>query len=424
MRLKSITNAITLVLAVIGCIVAIVLTFEKVQPKADIGCSKLGGDCAKTVQSSYGHLGPVPTSIFGLGMYITLLGLCIRRNGFVKAIKSLPPPAKDDVPNNEPLTAAPASSSYFGDAPPPPAPSAVESPMAAPIRRRLRLFDGLVCGIALTAVVISYWLQYVSLYVINSFCPWCFTSACLVTIILFIACYDFLIEGRQLDGEQKMLAGVTSFVVVCFALVFVPGITARIKNLTKPPANGPVPMQMRDILVENYLDYIGDRKADRILVEFGDYQCSHCKLAVPLVEALVKSSPIPVKAAFRNYPFEHHTFANQAALAAEAAREQGKFWQMHDLIYDHQDEMDKPEFSVDRFYQWAEDLGLNVVKFRQDMSSDKLIGRVARDHVAAQQTKLQYTPTFYLVTPTQINMVSGNEEFKKRLLNPKDAIWK
>ena len=74
MKLRSITNLLTLLLALAGCFVAIVLTYEEFHPKADIGCSKFGGDCEKTISSKYGHLGPIPTSIIGLGMYLTLAG--------------------------------------------------------------------------------------------------------------------------------------------------------------------------------------------------------------------------------------------------------------------------------------------------------------------------------------------------------------
>ncbi len=456
MTMRSITNFLTLLLALAGCVVAIVLTYEEYHPKADIGCSKLGGDCAKTIHSSYGHLGPIPTSLFGLGMYVTVAGLCIVRHNALRRARraemshSFPDPPAPNTGGDEPglsnlhdgeglETLSDESLIGIGlnlDEPP----RAVRSPAFSearlpdaptPIDPTVNRLNVGVWAIALSAVVISWWLQNASLFELCSFCPWCFSSATLVTLMFLVSSYDFLLAGRKLDGEQRLLAGVSAFIVVCFAFVATPVIFSRIKACG-PQRGAPdhivVDVDKRALILSSSVDYLkfkGDPKAKYALIEFGDYQCSHCKKSVERVDKLLKSPPAGgVRFAFRNFPFPKHPWALPSALAAEAAGEQGKFWQMHDLIFQNQEEMEKEDFRRDRFDQWAKSLGLDVKRFDKDSDSSKMLDRIKKDQNAADSTGLQITPSFYLVTPTQVTLLAGTDDLEKMWGDPKSPFWK
>ncbi len=414
MSVKSVTNNLTLLLALLGCVVAIVLTYEEFHPTADIGCSRFGGNCLRTVQSSYGKVGPIPTSVIGLGMYLTIAGLCLARGKELRARRRAEAScaqaysgaldADDTAARHEPA----------------------ESP-APPPGSSVRRIDALLWGISIAAIGVSWWLQYVALFTeLCSFCPWCFASAIIVTLIFGLTSYDFLIEGRTLDGEQKLLAAITAFIIVCFGFVFTPVLMGRIR-VCGPNTHSIAPevIKRRDVILVDYLKFRGDPKARYVLVEFADYQCPHCKKAAPKVEKLLQSPPNgPVRFAFRNFPLETHNWARAAAAAAEAAGEQGKFWEMHDLIFAHQEEMSKPGFDRERFDKWADELGLDVKRFNQDSDSRKITDRIVNDRVAGGLTGLTQTPTFYLVTPTQATRFTGEDEVEKVWRAPKSAYWK
>ncbi|HLJ57888.1 MAG TPA: vitamin K epoxide reductase family protein [Chthonomonadaceae bacterium] len=477
MTVRSITNYITMALALAGCVVAIVLTYEEYHPQADIGCSKLGGNCSKTIQSDYGHVGPVPTSVFGLAMYLAVGTLCFLRARAIRAGQAawddrafresghdaepaltpeqraaaaeLGQPAEwsvsSDADEGEAKAARAAKSvregdaiqdgqpgaapigGYFGPAVDERAPDFAEP--ANPARRRLDL--ALFC-IAAPAVAISWWLQYIALWQICSFCPWCFGSATLATLIFLLAAYDLFISGHRLEGEQRLLAGVAAFIVVCFGFVGTPIVIERTQvcGVKGPPGQEP-PDRSRDhralILGEkpaHHLDYRGDPKAKYTIVEFGDYQCTHCRKAIPILEALMKNPPDGgLRVAFRNYPFTFHTWAMQCALAAEAAGRQGKFWPMHDRIYAEQEVLDKPSFSRAKLDEWAASLGLNVKKFDSDYESTAVMDRVKEDQDAANDTRLSITPSFYLVTPTKMTRLDGTDIFENVVRDRKNAAW-
>ena len=161
------------------------------------------------------------------------------------------------------------------------------------------------------------------------------------------------------------------------------------------------------------------------MIEFADYQCPHCKKAAARVEELLKSPPKgPMRFAFRNFPLDAHQQARPAAMAAEAASKQGKFWEMHDLIFKHQDELEKSGFTNHRFEDWAGELKLDMDRFKKDSQSQEVADRVINDHVAGEVTGLSITPSFYIITPTRITLLSGIDALEAAWKDPNDKAWK
>jgi len=136
----------------------------------------------------------------------------------------------------------------------------------------------------------------------------------------------------------------------------------------------------------------GNAKAKVTLVEYGDYQCSHCGTAYPLIKQLLKEFNNELLFVFRNFPLQEiHPAAKHAALAAEAAAKQGKFWEMHDVIYENQDDL-----SDQSLVGYAEMLHLNIEKFEQDWKSPELISKVENDFESGIRSGVNGTPSFFI----------------------------
>lgn len=129
------------------------------------------------------------------------------------------------------------------------------------------------------------------------------------------------------------------------------------------------------------------------LVEYGDYQCPYCRQAHPMVQRLLKELRGELKFVFRHFPLkEIHALAKTAALSAEAAGQQGKFWQMHDLLFENQDRFNKKSIFLDL----AEELGLNLGIFIIDRRDEEIVNKVEKDFHSGIYSGVNRTPTFFL----------------------------
>ena len=139
----------------------------------------------------------------------------------------------------------------------------------------------------------------------------------------------------------------------------------------------------------------GNAESGLVLIEYSDFQCPACKAAEPAVSGLNDTFGEQVAVAYRNFPLRSiHPNAQIGAQAAEAAAIQGKFWEMHDLLFENQDEWSK-SFNPERYLvEYAETIGLNVDRFRYDLESDVVKDRVNADYDEAVALGLQGTPSF------------------------------
>lgn len=131
------------------------------------------------------------------------------------------------------------------------------------------------------------------------------------------------------------------------------------------------------------------------LVEFGDYECPACGYTAPIVAKVISEYP-QVNFIFRNFPLPMHKNALRAAYAAEAAGEQGKFWEMHDWLYQTQDKWGESDTAMDMFMAEAQTLGLDTAKFKKDVESNKYLDAINRDRNDGVALGIDSTPTFFL----------------------------
>ncbi len=151
----------------------------------------------------------------------------------------------------------------------------------------------------------------------------------------------------------------------------------------------------------------GSANAPVTLEEFGDFQCPPCgRLAGPLQE-IEKDYGTHLRVIFRNFPFAIHEHAREAAYAAEAAGLQGHFWEMHDLLYREQANWSKTKDVQPLFTSYAGMLGLNLDRFKKDMSSEKVKEKVESDQNRGEALGVKNTPTIFInnqsVPPTSLN---------------------
>lgn len=128
------------------------------------------------------------------------------------------------------------------------------------------------------------------------------------------------------------------------------------------------------------------------VVEFADFQCPYCQQAAGLSGALLKEFPNDVKFVFKHYPLGRHADAFKAATASWAAHQQGKFWEMHDLIY----RGDIAQLPVEKLRGYAEQLGLDMPRFDEDMKSLKAAQAVTLDKQLGKRIKVGGTPAYFV----------------------------
>ncbi len=128
------------------------------------------------------------------------------------------------------------------------------------------------------------------------------------------------------------------------------------------------------------------------LVEYGDYECPYCGAAYPIVKEVQSRMGDRLRFVFRNFPITtSHPHAEQAAETAECAAAQGRFWEMHDLLYENQARLRDPDL-----HGYAESLGLDVDRFDRELAGHIHAARVREDFMSGARSGVNGTPTFYI----------------------------
>jgi protein-disulfide isomerase len=136
----------------------------------------------------------------------------------------------------------------------------------------------------------------------------------------------------------------------------------------------------------------GPADAPLTLLEYGDYECPFCGAAYPIVKEVQSRLGERLRFVFRNFPITtSHPHAELAAEAAEAADAQGKFWEMHDLLYESQQHLEAADL-----HGYAEQLGLDVDRFDDELSRHVHAERVREDFMSGVRSGVNGTPTFYV----------------------------
>jgi protein-disulfide isomerase len=135
----------------------------------------------------------------------------------------------------------------------------------------------------------------------------------------------------------------------------------------------------------------GNREASVTIVEFSDFQCPYCARLDPTLKKVLKAYPNDVKLVYKDFPLSFHQNARNAAKAARAAGEQGKYWEMHDLIFENFSKLN------DAIYKdFATRLNLDINKFTADFNSNKYDALIQQDINLGRKAGVTGTPTLYM----------------------------
>lgn len=143
----------------------------------------------------------------------------------------------------------------------------------------------------------------------------------------------------------------------------------------------------------NHQDHrMGTNRAVATLVEYADYQCPYCGDAAQILKGVRQQLGDRLQFVFRNFPLaDAHPNALQAAEAAEAAGFQGKFWEMHDVLFEHQRQLDSAHL-----VRFARQLGLDLDRFEQDMKDHTAYARIQSNVESGRRSGVDQTPSFFI----------------------------
>ena len=136
----------------------------------------------------------------------------------------------------------------------------------------------------------------------------------------------------------------------------------------------------------------GPANATVTLVEYGDFECPHCRRAYPIVKEVRERLGPRLRFVFRNFPLtELHLHAEHAAEAAEAAGAQGKFWEMHDRLFERQFALED-----DHLIEYARELGLDAARFERELAAHTYKPKVRDDFMSGVRSGVNGTPTYFI----------------------------
>jgi protein-disulfide isomerase len=157
----------------------------------------------------------------------------------------------------------------------------------------------------------------------------------------------------------------------------------------------------------------GNKNAPAVLVDYSDFQCPSCAAYYPILKKLENDvGPEKLLFVYRNFPLTMiHKNAQLAAQSAEAAGKQGKFWEMHDKLFENQSAWSELADPKNTFVAYAADLKLNKDQFEKDLTSDEVVKSVQEDIDSGNEARVDATPTFFL-NGQPLPLTSNYEQLK------------
>jgi protein-disulfide isomerase len=189
----------------------------------------------------------------------------------------------------------------------------------------------------------------------------------------------------QLAALEEKLAAAEARITELEAVPEVPPTP-----VAPPVAGKPDPASTYKVTIDG-VQTKGPDTALVTVVIFSDFQCPFCSRVNPTLEQIVKDYGSDVRLAFQHNPLSFHTNAMPAAIAAEAAGEQGKFWEMHDKLFANQKDLTDKNFEA-----WAKDIGLDVKKFKEAVKDPAIKKRVEAQQALGVKLGARGTPAFFI----------------------------
>jgi len=217
-------------------------------------------------------------------------------------------------------------------------------------------------------------------------------------------------EAREREARRRKARKISKWIVT----IGVIGLAVILIVVLASRGGGEVDLTVDESGISDSDWVKGNPEGAITLVEYSDFQCPACASYFPLVKELLEEND-DVRFVYRHFPLTNiHANAERAARASEAAGMQGKFWEMHDLLFDRQNAWSTKFNSKDIFVGYAEELGLDVVLFLDFMNDNESRDLVRDDINRGNRAGVQGTPTFF-VNGEQISNPRGLEDFRSSL---------
>lgn len=220
-------------------------------------------------------------------------------------------------------------------------------------------------------------------------------------------------EKLNKQEEERNKKRTTSIILWSFITLFVGGTIAAMVFLASKE-KGPefVGGSVKAADETDWVRGTPTKDSKVVLTEYADFECPACGVYFPIIRKL-ESEFKNVSFVFRHFPLQQHRNARPAAQAAEAAGQQGKFWEMHDMIFDNQSAWSKSNSAEEIFTTYAEKLGLDMAKYKTDYTSAKAKAKIASDYQSGA-SEVDGTPSFFL-NNKKIQNPRNYEEFRSIL---------
>ncbi len=195
--------------------------------------------------------------------------------------------------------------------------------------------------------------------------------------------------------------------LVVIALLF----SGKFLNPAPTPATSAEAASILTVVPDDHIK--GNPNATVTLIEYLDFECEACGAYYPVIKQLGAEFPNDLRIVTRYFPLAGHRNSMTAAIAVEAASRQGKYWEMHDILFENQQKWGNKQMPTPQvFEQYAQQIGLNMSTFRADVADQTTKDRVQRDFDASEKLGNDSTPSLFL-DGKKIQNPGSYEEFKQ-----------
>ena len=198
------------------------------------------------------------------------------------------------------------------------------------------------------------------------------------------------------------------------AVVVIGSIFGIVKLASKSQTAGSDNLAITVSAINDNENIKGEKEAAATLIEYSDFQCPACGSYYPIVKKVTEDLSAKVRFAYRHFPLPQHKNAKLAATVAEAAGRQGKFWEMHDLIFQNQSDWSEDKNAAVLFAKYAQDIGLDLARFQTDIASDDIKAKIENDYKSGVKAGVNSTPSFFL-NGKKMDNPRNYDEFKNAI---------
>jgi protein-disulfide isomerase/uncharacterized membrane protein len=260
--------------------------------------------------------------------------------------------------------------------------------------KKSRLLSNALLGLSGAGVLFVLGLTYLEAAVIHAYCFWCLTIAGTALLFAYPAWNEWKSWKKSRPRYDMEFEPFLKWGAAPLALLFLVANSMGTYSI-ETPTEGAEKVPETALAHANFIrpdsHVLGPANAPVTLVEFADPGCPSCANQAPVIDQLLKKYPRQVRLVYRHFPLKSHKNSRMAAQAMEAAGEQGKFWEYHDILFKNYENESMPEL-----LKYAKQLGLDMPKFQKEVESGKFADRVSEDRTDGEQLQVNRTPTLFI----------------------------